>query len=102
MSLCPLEKTLENAVALTVSAEPQKAVPYKVCSLCQLLRPPWRGFQISSLPGGRLSPLWLISIFEADMSEVDFLTFWPTEIFFSQEGKRLGKKNRAMDNSFSE
>lgn len=37
------------------------------------------------------------------MSEVDFLTFWPTEIFFSYEGKRVGKKKkRAVDSSFSE
>lgn len=26
------------------------------------------------------------------MSEVDFSTFWPSEIFFSREGKRVGGK----------
>lgn len=88
-------KPLENAVALTVSAELQKAVSYK--GLWHVSAPP-------VLPGNHLSPLWLICIFEAAMSEVDFVTFRPTEIFFSHEGKRVEKKkkNRAMDSSFSE
>lgn len=30
------------------------------------------------------------------MSEVGFLTFWPTEIFFSYEGKRVGKKKKEL------
>lgn len=79
-------KTRENVVALTISAELQKAVPYKGLQHVSAPSSPWDGgggFQIHSLPGNCLSPLWLIYIFEAAISEVDFLTFWLTEIFFS-------------------
>lgn len=100
MSLCPLEK-LENVVALTVSAELQKAVPYKGLQHVSAFPSPWDGgggFQIHSLPGNCLSPLWLICIFEAAISEiiVDFLMFGLLR-YLVIENLHLGWKNGWLD-----